>query len=339
MWNRITMENGGKYKMVKKRELPSDFINDLKDEHGLLHPFLEQVKSNETLMLSVRDKYINIYYRGGNLLRLTFKSNHKYEASFDWRYNKSGISLVKPPTIINEPQDVEAWVTAFPVLRNTMDFYFSKKPKTEREYQQLIARENNYSPISNETEYFITDIEFADSSLGARSDMLAVQWPASERKNGSQCRPVFIELKYGDEALKGNAGILKHLQDFVSCISDRDRYQFLLNTIESQFKQLDQLELLKYKRPVKFSGVELNRESNPEVIFVLANHNPRSYMLADILKEPLVKDCAQSPNFDLRFFVASAAGYGFHRDCMLNLDEFQRYLNKQSAVKRIRRSP
>ena len=41
----------------------------------------------------------------------------------------------------------------------------------EREFQQLVERENNRSSISGETEYFITDIELADSINGTRFDI------------------------------------------------------------------------------------------------------------------------------------------------------------------------
>lgn len=44
-----------------------------------------------------------------------------------------------------------------------MDWWFHKHPKYEREFQQVIARENNnHGKISNGTDYYIADIEFAD---------------------------------------------------------------------------------------------------------------------------------------------------------------------------------
>ena len=72
-----------------------------------------------------------------------------------------------------------------------MDEYFALKGKAKREFQQLIVRENNYSSISNETEYFITDIEVTEPGA-ARFDMMAICWPASQRKNGSKCKAALI---------------------------------------------------------------------------------------------------------------------------------------------------
>ena len=37
---------------------------------GYLKPVLDRVKSDQTLMLAIRDGYINVYYRGGSLLKL-----------------------------------------------------------------------------------------------------------------------------------------------------------------------------------------------------------------------------------------------------------------------------
>ena len=47
---------------------------------------MKQVLGNRnTLSLEIRDGYINIYYRGGNLLRITQKKNG-YSFHFDERY-------------------------------------------------------------------------------------------------------------------------------------------------------------------------------------------------------------------------------------------------------------
>lgn len=310
------------------RRLSDSFINDLNEGQGLLHPILKRVKQDNTLMLSIRDGYVNIYYCGGNLLRLESKSNGVYNAFFDQKYNKDSSQLPELPSVVRDPKDVQLWVEAFPTLKQTMDISFSMNNKPEREFQQLIARENNCSSISGETEYFITDIEFSDPSIPARFDLLAVKWLAAERKNGRNCKPVLIEMKYGDDALSGNAGLIKHLQDIDKLLTDTERYSSLLKTMNSQFSQLDALELLKFKHPADGCQVNLTTESNPEVLFVLANHNPRSTKLKQILDDPVFIKYAQSSRFDLKFFVAKFAGYGFHEDCMISLAEFRQLLSR-----------
>ena len=75
------------------RLLSNSFMNDLVDHSGFLFPLLDRVKKDQTLMLAIRDGYINIYYRGGNLLRIREKSANTYEAAFDENYNISGAAL------------------------------------------------------------------------------------------------------------------------------------------------------------------------------------------------------------------------------------------------------
>lgn len=310
------------------RELSVSFVNDLVNDNGLLHTILERVKKDDTLMLAIRDGYINIYYRGGNILKIQEQGNGAYQSFFDEQYNKAGKTVLVLPKSIKSQDDAKEWVEAFPHLKEIMDYYFSGKSKPEREFQQLVARENNFSTISNESEYFVTDIEFAVSDLGTRLDMLAIRWLASQRKNGSNCRAALIEMKYGDGALEGSAGLLKHLQDINSLISDSDLYQKLLHTMKAQFNQLDKLGLLNFNRSINDTKAKLNVKDKPEVIFILANHNPRSSKLKAILNDPDIDEYEQSARFDLRFYVSSFAAYGLHADCMLPLTQFRKLLKR-----------
>ncbi len=96
--------------------------------------------------------------------------------------------------------------------------------------------------------------------------------------------------------------------------------------IENQFNQLDQLGLLKFNKSQRFTKISLDPNQKPEVIFLLANHNPRATGLKTILSTPEITAYSKSQHFDLRFFVASFAGYGLHEKCMLNLSEFRKLL-------------
>ena len=308
------------------RKLPVYFYDDLVNNDGLLAPILARVKADHTLMFAIRDKYFNIYYRGGNILKIERRNQGGYLASFDDEYNKTEIEMPALPAAIKSQGDAKTWVAAIPQLKELMDFYFSTKNKNEREFQQLVARENNYSSISNESEYFISDIEFADSDLGARFDMLAIRWLASKRKNGSNCKAALIEMKYGDDALGGSTGILKHLQDIDKLISNKTSYKTLLESMEAQFNQLDMLGLIEFNRSSRVEKLTLNSKDKPEVIFLLANHNPRRTKLRTILEDPQIAAYGQAEHFDLKFFTASFAGYGLHANNMLSLNEFKELL-------------
>jgi len=303
------------------RKLSAKFMGDLVDSDGVLHPILTRVKKDHTLMLAIRENFINIYYRGGNILKIMEHNKGSYQASFDDRYNKSGLLIPDSPSEINNQNDSRSWIDSFPSRKNIMDEYFSTYGKAEREFQQLIARENNNSTISNESEYFVSDIEVTETY--ARFDIMAIRWLAAQRKNGNNCKVALIEMKYGDSALTGSAGLLKHLKDMEKLISNKDSYAKLLETMESQFNQLDELGLLKFNKGTSNTKVKLNVDNKPEVIFILANHNPRSPKLKTILSDPEIDKYAQSELFDLRFFVASFSGYGLHSKCMLPLVEFR----------------
>ncbi len=308
------------------RALSEKFIYDLSNPEGLLYPILTRVKKDQTLMLAIREGYINIYYRGGNILKIKELGQNLYRASFDKQYNKFEKDNPVSPDNIKNQDDAKIWVATFPERKKIMDLYFSVYGKAEREFQQLVARENNYSSVSNESEYFISDIEVADPISHARFDILAIRWLASQRKKGNNCRAALIEMKYGDKALGGVAGLVKHLKDMDTLISNQNRYASMLQTMELQFNQLDKLGLLKFNRGTSNASVKLDTNDKPEVIFLLANHNPRSTKLSTILDDPEVISYGKDENFDLRFFVSRFAGYGLHTDCMLTLSQFRKLL-------------
>ena len=160
-------------------------MDDLLKPEGILHPILERVKKDHTLMLAIRDGYINIYYRGGNILKVTERDGF-YQTFFDVKYAKSGQYVANPEEDIRNQADAQKLVACLSERKTIMDEYFAGGSKTtEQEFQQLVARENNNSSISNETEYFVSDIEVTVPHL-TRFDIIAIRWLASQRKNGRQ---------------------------------------------------------------------------------------------------------------------------------------------------------
>jgi len=314
------------------RKLSESFMDALLKPDRLLHPILERIKLDHTLMLSIRKGYINIYYRGGNILRIKEHPKGSYSAFFDNKYNKFDLPMPALPATIESLLEARKWVDSFQDLKGVMDFYFSELSKPEREFQQLVARENNFSTIANQSEYFVSDIEFSDSALGARFDILALRWLVSQRKKTGSCKPALIEMKYGDNALSGSAGVLKHLRDIDSLISDGEKYKALLKTMERQFNQLDKLGLLRFNRVANWTKIQLDASEKPEVIFILANHNPRSSKLDTILNDPKIDAYDHSSNFDLKFYVASFAGYALHADCMITLSQFRGLLQHKNNI-------
>jgi hypothetical protein len=301
-----------------------EFFNDL--EGGKLRLLTSRVRSDDTLMIAFRGNSINVYYRGGSILRLA--SGHKFEnysAHFDRNYAKgSTIPIPDLPKVIYTEADCVVWLQAIPLLKEIMNSFFATHTKSEREFQQLVAWENNRSAISNETEYFTTDIEYADVNHNCRLDMLGLRWLSTDRKSSLRCTPVFIEMKYGIGAYDGEAGIAKHIADLHMILSDPGTRDQLNQTIAAQFNQLSDLDLVRFNKSKTIDRISV--AGDPEVIFLLANHNPRSRKLLNTLCS--VKE---SPHFKLRFFAASFAGYAMHDSCMMSLGKFKErvssYLN------------
>lgn len=331
MVGRLTPSNHKKkINMAYQRALTTEFFGDLKSKSGLLAPLLQRVKNDDTLMLALRGSYVNIYYRGGNLLKVSAMLAGGYSATFDANYNQAGHVLPDFPFMIGEALDAQKLADSISALKYTMDHYLTVHPKSEREFQQLVARENNCSPISNETEYFIVDIEAAGISEKARFDMLGVRWLRNERKKQDCLVPVLIEMKYGKDALGGESGLKKHLDD-AHRISE-DSWKNLCMELEEQVNQLADLGLLQFTRSSSVQRLTVDKHAKKELIFLLANYNPAStkvFGFLDTLQE-LPED--DKGRYDLLFFAASFAGYGLHRACMLDLASFKDIAKKLHAV-------
>lgn len=296
------------------RRLLPDFINDLKG--GKLKNFLTSVKEDDTLNLEIRNNYINIYYRGGNIFRIE-QCTTGYKVHFDINY------CSKYKNIISQilPGNYQKWTNSIPFIKAEMDAWFYKHPKLEREYQQLVLRENNSSSIANDTDYFITDIEYANSENGSRFDLLGVKWlsTSSSLKKADDICLAFIEKKYGDNALSGSAGIKKHYEDLYKFMSDKDKVKDIYEEVETIFNQKIELGLIKnVNKEIKLS------RNKPEFILLLANHKPIKSVLQREIKEVM-----NSPYYnnlkqlvDMKIAKASYMGYGLYSELMIDIEDF-----------------
>lgn len=334
------------------RRLDDQFMEDLKQ--GILFPILERVRADHTLMLAIRRNYINVYYRGGNLLKLEKKTGNirRYKPYFNPKYfGKESHQLrdwVKHNSLpLATREAADAWVIKFGELKQEMDLHFGQKSKDEREFQQLIVRENNYSRLSNSTEYFFTDIEYTSpkgSSQNAehllnlngkatsfRFDMLGVEWLSDSRDHTAarQCRPVIVEVKYGDASLAGSSGMKKHLRDMKAFLDSC--HDELVATVNDQLSQLQDLGLIKIANDKM--RLQASTGQRPIVIFVVANANPRADGLRNEVAELAGLMGDGDPGFDIFFFVANFAGYAMHADSLLDLASFNRLLKDRPLHK------
>lgn len=207
-----------------------------------------------------------------------------------------------------------------------MDYWFSRHPKFEREFQQIVVWENNNSSIATSTDYFIVDIEYANTKDG-RFDMVAVQWDsdASTRKLQSGYLPklCFIEMKYGDSALTGISGMLEHVNQWK---------KYLTVTNIGKIKN-EMLTLFQQKRDIGLiAGLEdnLNDVKNfsdeIECFFLLANHDPSSRKFKKIIEE--LKGI-KIHGEEVKFCVSNFMGYGLYKENVIKLADFQERFKMQ----------
>lgn len=301
---------------MKKRQLSAEIFTDLKT--GCLKPMLEAVQNDDTLDMEFRGSGFNVYYRGGSLFSVKAAANNSYTISFDEKYdiNKSGIACGSPT--------IEEAVKNIPAYKQTMDGWFNKNPKLEREIQQHIVRENNSSNVANSTDYFMADIEYAyNDDIRARFDLVAVKWlsKGSDRKNNKKPELSLIELKFGDKALKNNAGIKNHLDDFAAFIKDKNNIDAICEDMSVVFSQKCKLGLITCLKDTQFD-ICISPD-NVEVVFIFANHDPDSTTLASELAEI----DSSSYDFPIKVAVSSMMGYGIFRT--ISLDEFKATLKSE----------
>jgi len=289
------------------RGLSKKFIKDL--QGGLLSPLLTQVREDKTICLEIRNDYLNIYYRGGNLMKLS-QGSSGYSADFNTNYFRAGQPPANAgPSNIKQPADIDAWLKSFPFLKQAIDLF--PKHNIEREVQQLIVADNNFWLVARSTDYYVCDIEY--QSENGRFDVLAVHWPSTPaaRKKQKDRRLVVAEVKYGDGALDGASGLHAHIEDVNKHLADPAKLSRLKGEMVDVFNQKRALGLIDCERDLLgFS------EEKPLMLLILANHDPAKTKLCKLLN-----GIHYSPNAEVRVASASLLGYGLYDPAILTVEE------------------
>jgi hypothetical protein len=292
------------------RKLSQDFKNDLTG--GQLKGFLDAVIDDTTLSLGIRDEYVNIYYRGGSLFKITPDKNGSYCICFDKKYMKPTNKF----SLEVHYDSLQEWLNNLPFIKSQMDYYYAHiRDLFEKDIQQRIERENNRSPVSNDTDYFVTDIEYEEKS--GRFDIIALKLPstAQDHKNPKASLAI-IEVKQGEEALRGTSGLKKHFDDITDCF--RNNSDSMLEEAIYIFNLKNELGLV--KSTIK-RVVNPNKEERPEFIIVAADHKPASTVLNNELKA-VYDDVGSSKEYAVKIAKASHMGYGLYIDELVSLEDF-----------------
>jgi len=313
--------------MPQSRGLDSQFMNDLSAANGCLNPLLRRVQADTALDLEIRKNSLNVYYRGGSLVKVTAmkREPRAYTFTFNKRYEWGEYkgTLLLPDETVSSIDDTRRWVASISSIKDTMDLWFGEHPKDERALQQMVVWENNDSPWANSTDWFIIDIEY-DNHQGARFDLVGLQWEStsSARKLSKAYLPrlAIFEMKAGDGALTGESGIETHLEQLRRFLSDRQQVQEFKTEMLTVFRQKRELHLIRRLRSNK-NPVEAF-DAGIDVILLVVGHDPASRTLADILQEVHRTKQAEIPGAAVRLCSANFMGFGLYKENMFTLPAF-----------------
>lgn len=273
-------------KFYRRGEFSKRFEESL-EPNGSLALLMDHVRNDVDLDVQFRGNYINIYYEGGNILKINprsfdFDKFYFYlGAEKDKRWTrktnieKAAKGAYKGPLTEQEANEIIAELKGkmqalMSKLPENFESYFTdakgimKKWFTHMETQGLYehAEKEIQHKISlsnrdfNHSDILILDVEYAISQKSAFS------------KKGTNPRPDLIgidknglihvlELKYKTQSTEGTAGIRKHLEDFVKTIKIDDKGDFraemeiLLNQKRKfQLIKEDNVYIAKEKAPV-----------------------------------------------------------------------------------------
>lgn len=232
------------------RKLNERFIKDLRN--GELSCFLDMVKNNrDTLSLEVRRDCINIYYMGGSLLRIK-QNKRSYSLKFDSHYcmNKGDDRNFALLSQMN-PHDIKAYSDLLPLMMDEMRSWFEEFSKPERYYQHDL--------LVNNPE--IVDIEY-QIGHSMRLDMLYF----------ANNTLYIVENKRGIGAIGGKAGMKKHYDDICTLLADPQIRKEIVDSV---------CHISQAKKELGLSNVVIHEADikNIEILFILADYNPKSKTL------------------------------------------------------------
>lgn len=257
-----------------------------------------------------------MYYRGGALLSIKEENDGTYTwKPLDAEYKKGKASM--PTGCI---RDFENYI---PQAKHAIDKYIVCSPKNhlgEKEIQQLVVKENNYSPNSNDTDFFIVDMEYQDSV--GRFDLVVLRWDSSTiARKSNNVSMAIVEVKQGIDTVRtseSNPGLKQHQNDFEKFCSNPTAKKSFMNDMLTVFKQKCELGLIKANSKIEniTEETKLQLVGDLEFYCLLANYKPASKQLKNELEE--MDDC--------KFFTSSYMGYGLYVKNIIDKEEILKTL-------------
>jgi hypothetical protein len=248
------------------RKLSNNFLERLKS--GDLLPITESVIHDPDLVLDIRDGYINIYFKGNSLLKLTEITPTKYKADIHEKF-LVGVDLNLDFT----KNTVKNFVNAIPLIKQNIAYY--GKRSIEIEYEQLIVRANNDEQRNN-SEYFIVDRQY--SVKEGRFDLTGIFWDSKHRMKHQEVPVCLIENKFSlNSDIKD---VHNQLQKYYDAV--KPKAASIAEEMQTLFRQ--KLELGLYKQPANRVAAMKTLTFSKEIekfqfIVVFVDYNPKSSLM------------------------------------------------------------
>ena len=249
------------------RKLSTTFMYSLKD--GFLKCITQKVKEDPDLNLEIRDNYINIYYKGNSLLKLTEINPSRYRVEIHEKFLK-GLDI--PSDLVDEGTTAK-FVSNIPLLKQNINEH--GKCSIEIEYEQMIIRANNYERRNN-SEYFIIDRQYTVPT--GRFDLTGIYWNRNKRRKGQEVPLCLMEVKFAIN--EDISEIHEQLKRYYEAI--KPKAESIAEECQTIFRQKLELELYNQakERVEAMKTLSLSKDiSQFQFILVLVDYNPNSKKL------------------------------------------------------------
>ena len=271
--------------MATKRKISNEkfWKNLTEGEYKEIIAFASQ-RENE-LDVQIRDNYLNIYYQGGNLLRV-----HPRSLYFDEFYFHRGAKDMRKTHLIDKcKKGDKACIARWEDYKNRrkemldllkkrgMATYCKEMKRIMKEWEADlhtigISHDEKYAQqqisMNNRgaTDYTVVDLEYAVSTTSnfkyngdstkkvPRFDLIAVD------KSGQL---YVIELKTGLKAIDGNSGIRAHMDCFKHSIGSDSNNNFI-NEMDELLRQKQELKLIE-------NNARIDTSKQPKFIFAFSD--------------------------------------------------------------------